>query len=178
MAGSVQVVVDYSDFAQAYGGSFADRLTLVRLPGCAATTPEVPECSANPVWVSATNDPHAKTLTAVVDVAGDSTAASSRRGVFEGFAAETSVESVGVYALASSASGGSTGSYTASDLKPSGSWQVGESAGSFNYSYPLPEPPLPYGQTLGLELSYSSSSVDGMTHGTNNQSGPAGLGWS
>ena len=129
----------------------------------------MPECSANPVWVSATNDPHAKTLTAVVDVAGDSTAAGSWRGVFEGFVAETSVESVGVYALASSASGGSTGSYTASDLKPSGSWQVGESAGSFNYSYPLPEPPLPYGQTLGLELSYSSSSVDGMTHGTNNQ---------
>ncbi|MFV2104630.1 polymorphic toxin-type HINT domain-containing protein [Micromonospora sp. LOL_024] len=177
-AGSVQVAVDYSDFAQAYGGSFADRLTLVRLPGCAATTPQVPECSANPVWVSATNDPHAKTLTAVVDVAGDSTAAGSRTGVFAGFTAQTSVESVGVYALASSASGGSTGSYTATDLQPSGSWQVGESAGSFTYSYPLPEPPLPYGQTLGLQLSYSSSAVDGMTHGTNNQSGPAGLGWS
>ncbi|WP_433530635.1 RHS repeat domain-containing protein [Micromonospora sp. CA-263727] len=177
-AGAVQVVVDYSDFAQAYGGSFADRLTLVRLPGCAATTPEVPECSADPVWVSATNDPHAKTLTAVVEVGGDPTAAGRRTGVFEGFAPELTVESIGVYALASSASGGSTGSYTATDLKPSGSWQVGESAGSFSYSYPLPEPPLPYGQTLGLQLSYSSSSVDGMTHGTNNQSGPAGLGWS
>ncbi|MBQ1049265.1 hypothetical protein KBX50_12440 [Micromonospora sp. C51] len=177
-AGAVQVVVDYADFAQAYGGSFADRLRLVRLPGCAATTPEVPECSADPVWVSAANDPHAKTLTAVVDVAGDATAAGSRTGVFEGFTAQTSVESVGVYALASSASGGSTGSYTATDLQPSGSWQVGESAGSFTYSYPLPEPPLPYGQTLGLQLSYSSSVVDGMTHGTNNQSGPAGLGWS
>ncbi|PMR57421.1 hypothetical protein C1A38_29985, partial [Verrucosispora sp. ts21] len=177
-AGAVQVVVDYSDFAQAYGGSFADRLTLVRLPGCAATTPEVPECSADPVWVSATNDPYAKTLTAVVEVGGDATAAGSRTGVFEGFGPESAVESTGVYALASSASGGSTGSYTATDLKPSGSWQVGESAGSFTYSYPLPEPPLPYGQTLGLELSYSSSVVDGMTHGTNNQSGPAGLGWS
>ncbi|WP_327039571.1 RHS repeat-associated core domain-containing protein [Micromonospora maris] len=177
-AGAVQVVVDYADFAQAYGGSFADRLTLVRLPGCAATTPEVPECSADPVWVSATNDPYAKTLTAVVEVGGDATAAGSRWGVFEGFGPESAVESTGVYALASSASGGSTGSYTATDLKPSGSWQVGESAGSFTYSYPLPEPPLPYGQTLGLELSYSSSVVDGMTHGTNNQSGPAGLGWS
>ncbi|MEV6692564.1 polymorphic toxin type 50 domain-containing protein [Micromonospora sp. NPDC051196] len=178
VAGAVQVVVDYADFAQAYGGSFADRLTLVRLPGCAATTPEVPECSADPVWVSATNDPYAKTLTAVVEVGGDATAAGSRTGVFEGFGPESTVESTGVYALASSASGGSTGSYTATDLKPSGSWQVGESAGSFTYSYPLPEPPLPYGQTLGLELSYSSSAVDGMTHGTNNQSGPAGLGWS
>ncbi len=128
--------------------------------------------------MSAVNDPHAKTLTAVVEVGGDATAAGSRTGVFEGFAPESTVESTGVYALASSASGGSTGSYTASDLKPSGSWQVGESAGSFTYSYPLPEPPLPYGQTLGLELSYSSSVVDGMTHGTNNQSGPAGLGWS
>ncbi|GAA0394433.1 hypothetical protein GCM10009541_41880 [Micromonospora gifhornensis] len=176
-AGAVQVVVDYADFAQAYGGSFADRLTLVRLPGCAATTPEVPECSADPVWVSATNDPYAETLTAVVEVGGDATAG-SRTGVFEGFGPESAVESTGVYALASSASGGSTGSYTATDLKPSGSWQVGESAGSFSYSYPLPEPPLPYGQTLGLELSYSSSVVDGMTHGTNNQSGPAGLGWS
>ncbi|WP_347405073.1 polymorphic toxin-type HINT domain-containing protein [Micromonospora sp. WMMD1082] len=177
-AGEVQIVVDYAGFAQAYGGSFADRLTLVRLPGCAATTPEVPECSADPVWVSAVNDPHAQTLTAVVEVGGDATAAGSRTGAFEGFASASSVESVGVYALASSASGGSTGSYTATDLKPSGSWQVGESAGSFSYSYPLPEPPLPYGQTLGLQLSYSSSAVDGMTHGTNNQSGPVGLGWS
>ncbi|QKW13397.1 hypothetical protein HUT12_11790 [Verrucosispora sp. NA02020] len=176
--GAVRVEIDYSGFAQAFGGSFADRLTLVRLPECAASTPEVPECSAGPVWVSSVNDPHAQKLTAVVDVGGDPSGAGGRTGVFSGFATDSAVASAGVYALAASASGGSTGSYTATDLKESGSWQVGESAGSFSYSYPLPEPPLPYGRALGLGLSYSSSAVDGMTHGTNNQSGPVGLGWS
>ncbi len=176
-SGTVRVKVDYSAFAQAYGGSFADRLTLVRLPECAARSPEVAQCSAGPQWVSSVNDPAAETLTAVVDVGGDPSGAGGPTGVFAGDSADSMVASTGVFAVVASASGESTGSYTATDLKESGSWQVGASAGSFSYSYPLPEPSLPYGQTLGLEVSYNSSSVDGMTHGTNNQSGPVGLGW-
>ncbi|WP_109746774.1 RHS repeat-associated core domain-containing protein [Salinispora mooreana] len=176
-SGPVRVKLDYSAYAQAFGGSFADRLTLVRLPGCAATLPEVAACSAKPQWVSSVNDPAAETLTAVVDVGGDPRGPGRFTGEFAGLSADRTVASAGVFAVVASAAGGSTGSYTATDLKESGSWQVGESAGSFSYSYPLPEPSLPYGQTLGLEVSYNSSSVDGMTHGTNNQSGPVGLGW-
>ncbi|WP_255436090.1 RHS repeat-associated core domain-containing protein [Salinispora sp. H7-4] len=176
-SGAVRVELDYSAYAQAYGGSFADRLTLVRLPECAATLPEVAQCSARPQWVSSVNDPAAETLTAVVDVGGDLRGAGRFTGAFAGESADSMVAPAGVFAVMASASGGSTGSYTATDLKESGSWQVGASAGSFSYSYPLPEPSLPYGQTLGLEVSYNSSSVDGMTHGTNNQSGPVGLGW-
>ena len=40
----VALDVDYSGFATAYGGDFGGRLRLVRLPGCALTTPDLPEC--------------------------------------------------------------------------------------------------------------------------------------
>src|SRR5262249_3387770 len=38
-ASSVQVTLDYSSFAAAYGGGYGSRLTLVSLPACALTTP-------------------------------------------------------------------------------------------------------------------------------------------
>lgn len=42
--GHLHVSVDYSQFADAYGGGFASRLHLVELPACAMATPQVPSC--------------------------------------------------------------------------------------------------------------------------------------
>ncbi len=40
------VSLDYSSFADAYGGDYASRLRLVELPACALTTPKRPACRA------------------------------------------------------------------------------------------------------------------------------------
>jgi RHS repeat-associated protein len=42
--GQVALDLDYSGFADAYGGNYGARLTLTQLPGCVLTTPQRPEC--------------------------------------------------------------------------------------------------------------------------------------
>ncbi|MFE0547079.1 ricin-type beta-trefoil lectin domain protein [Streptomyces sp. NPDC058891] len=63
--GRVQVVVDYSAIANAYGGGYGARLRLVQLPGCALTTPERAECQKG-TSLKFTNRPTAKQLTATI----------------------------------------------------------------------------------------------------------------
>ncbi|WP_285679654.1 hypothetical protein, partial [Kitasatospora phosalacinea] len=43
-ASATEVTVDPSSFRAAFGGDYAARLRLVRLPACVLTTPERPEC--------------------------------------------------------------------------------------------------------------------------------------
>lgn len=66
----VALSVDYSGFRDAYGGSYAERLEIVRYPACVLTTPEVPDCSVGTPVAGQVNDPYATTLTAVVDADG------------------------------------------------------------------------------------------------------------
>ncbi|GLX09002.1 hypothetical protein Misp03_59280 [Microbispora sp. NBRC 16548] len=86
-----------------------------------------------------------------------------------------------VYAVAASAAataqGSMAGDFSASPLKPSGTWQAGQAGGAFTYSYPITAPPAPSGDAPQLALQYSSASVDSLTSQTNNQSGIAGMGW-
>ncbi|MCT2587913.1 RHS repeat-associated core domain-containing protein [Actinophytocola gossypii] len=70
------------------------------------------------------------------------------------------------------------GTYTATSLKPSATWQVSGQTGDFTWSYPLPVPPAPGGLVPQLGLSYSSGAVDGLTSATNNQASWVGDGWS
>ncbi|MEU8271910.1 RHS repeat-associated core domain-containing protein [Sphaerisporangium sp. NPDC049002] len=51
------------------------------------------------------------------------------------------------------------------------------SGGGFSYNYPIPVPPPVAGEAPQLALSYSSSSIDGLTNYTNNQASVAGMGW-
>jgi hypothetical protein len=110
-AGRVRVNVDYSGFADAFGGSFAGRLRLVRLPACAATTPEVPACTANPVVVDAVNDVVGETLSAEVDAGGDPAVAAVPGASLYDLGTEE-VESGGTFALMSVTSSG-TGDFAA-----------------------------------------------------------------
>nr|WP_052478586.1 RHS repeat-associated core domain-containing protein [Kibdelosporangium sp. MJ126-NF4]CEL19267.1 FIG01288243: hypothetical protein [Kibdelosporangium sp. MJ126-NF4]CTQ94934.1 FIG01288243: hypothetical protein [Kibdelosporangium sp. MJ126-NF4] len=71
--------------------------------------------------------------------------------------------------------GGGTGKATS--LAPSATWNVGLNAGDFTWSYPLRVPPAPGGSEPKLALSYKSSTVDGRTSATNNQSSWVGDGW-
>jgi RHS repeat-associated protein len=148
----VDVTVDYSAFADAFGGDWASRLQLVEMPACALTDPDEEECRTRTPVASA-NDAEQGTVTATV-------AASSAR----------------VMALAAGTSG-STGSWSATPLSPSASWQVSGQTGDFSWSYPMRVPPVSGGPQPDLALSYSSGSLDGRVASTNNQTSWVGDGW-
>ena len=75
-----------------------------------------------------------------------------------------------------SASG--TGSFTATPLTPSSSWDVSAQTGGLSWSYPLRTPPAAAGPAPAVALNYSSQSVDGESASTNNQPSAIGEGWS
>jgi len=91
----------------------------------------------------------------------------------------TSSTTSGVVVLATAAAtSGSTGTFTASSLNPSGTWSVTGDSGQFGWSYPIVVPPPASGTVAPqVALSYSSSAVDGRTSSTNNQPSRIGEGW-
>ncbi|XVQ82666.1 DNRLRE domain-containing protein [Microbispora siamensis] len=117
------------------------------------------------------------------ETTSSSPSAKASAGVGAAAAGDTAAASADgfVYAVAASAaataSGSLVGDFTASPLKPSGSWQAGQAGGAFTYSYPITAPPAPSGDAPKLALQYSSASVDSLTSQTNNQSGLVGMGW-
>ncbi|GAA3758343.1 RHS repeat-associated core domain-containing protein [Plantactinospora mayteni] len=156
-AGRATVEVDYSGFAAAAGGSFGSRLRLLRLPDCAAPADPAPGttgCAGAAVPVPGRNEVAARRLVAEVELPGTSDA---------------------VYAVAA-APEGSTGSFAATKLAPSATWQVGLQSGDFSWNYPLQAPKVP-GPTPELAITYSASSVDGRAGSSNNQPSWVGEGF-
>ncbi len=150
----VTVSLDYTGFTEAYGGSYGSRLRLARLPACASTTPERPECG-DLTPLPTRNDGENGTLSADVGLAaGQAT----------------------VLALAA-APESDKGDYKATTLSSSATWQVGGNSGDFTWSYPLRVPPVPGGLDPDLAIGYSSGSVDGRTANTNNQPSWVGEGF-
>lgn len=148
----VPVRVNYAGFAGAFGGGWASRLRLVEMPACALTTPGKAACRATRP-VSSVNDQTAGTLTATVPMA---------------------TSGATVLALTAGSSG-AEGNYTATTLKPSGSWSVQD--GDFSYSYPISVPPSIGGAAPDVALTYDSQSIDGETSGQNTQASWIGDGW-
>ncbi|MET8155035.1 RHS repeat-associated core domain-containing protein [Sphaerisporangium sp. NPDC005289] len=148
------VEVDYSGFRYAYGGDWGSRLRLVRLPDCAATTPDRPECQTR-------------------------TPLPTRNDVTTGrLAADVDLSSASAMTLAAvAAPSGSAGTYEATSLSPSATWDVSEQSGAFAWSYPLRLPPTPGGPTPNLAFAYSSGGIDGRTVATNNQASWIGEGF-
>lgn len=165
--GSVGLEVDYSAFGQAFGGAYASRLTLVRLPGCVLTTPRSASCRrSTPVKVR--NDSVRRRLVAEV-----SAPAGLGTGTARGVTATTQALQPAVLAVTASSTGAS-GDYKATSLSPSATWNVGAQSGDFSWSHPLRVPPVPGNLGPQLTVGYSSGSVDGRTGSTNNQ--PSWLG--
>jgi RHS repeat-associated protein len=145
-AGPARVSVDYSAWRTAFGADWADRLRLVGLPACAATTPRAAGCTqATPL--GSTNDVRAHTVTATVDMAADGGT---------------------VLALESGSKSGA-GDFGATSLASSIQWSAGGSSGGFSWTYPIRVPPSLGGPAPSIGLSYSSQSVDGLMAATNNQ---------
>ncbi|MFI6924623.1 RHS repeat-associated core domain-containing protein [Nonomuraea spiralis] len=150
--GTLSVKVGYGTLKGAFGGDWASRLSLVTLPGCALSTPDLPQCRTR-TPLAAVNDTGAGTLAADVPAPG-----------------------VAVLA-AVAAPKGATGTYAATSLAPSGTWSDGGNSGGFAYTYGIEVPQVPGGLAPSVELLYSSSAVDGRVAATNNQPSWLGEGW-
>ncbi|MEW2116097.1 RHS repeat-associated core domain-containing protein [Streptomyces sp. NPDC005474] len=164
----VRLSVDYSEFAEGFGGSYASRLRLVQLPACATVaTPGSKDCPEQPKALPTVNDVEAGTVSA------DVTAAPAP-------ADGASTMAAGATSLVALAAGpsGAQGTYTATALSPSASWSVATASGGFSWNYPLRTVPTPGGLVPTVGLGYSSQSADGRTSVTNNQGSWAGEGFS
>ena len=111
-SGRVDVAVPYGSWAEAFGGDFADRLTLVSLPACALTTPNVPACRVQ-TPVRTVHDRKDRRLIATVTLPGAVTEPHSRS------AAAPQAQPRALVLAATSTATGASGTYAASSLKSS-----------------------------------------------------------
>ncbi|MFJ9564973.1 RHS repeat-associated core domain-containing protein [Streptomyces fuscichromogenes] len=180
--GDAKVSVDYGAFASAYGGDWAGRLHLVRLPACALTTPDKAACRVQ-TPLNSHNSISSQSVSATVPLgqasAQRSDARTSRSAARSTLLSQTTSASATVVALTATSgeSGSGSGNYSASPLSASSSWQAGGSSGAFTWSYPLSTPPAAAGPAPSLSLDYDSGSTDGKTASTNNQSTQVGEGF-
>ncbi|MEV4611330.1 HYD1 signature containing ADP-ribosyltransferase family protein [Kitasatospora sp. NPDC049258] len=189
--GSVRVGVDYSAFAEAYGGNYASRLHLVSLPACALTTPEVAACRVQ-TPLATQRDAKTASLSAKVDL-GAPTAAKTSAAEDTGRAVPATWSGGTTTALQASTAGapqvlaatdsagqegGATGNYAATPLAPIGSWTGGGNSGSFTYAYAVETPGASTSLTPKVSLGYDSAAVDGKTASTQAQASWVGDGWS
>ncbi|MFI7401668.1 polymorphic toxin-type HINT domain-containing protein [Streptomyces sp. NPDC049541] len=168
--GRIALRVDDSSFRYAFGGDFASRLHLVRLPACALTTPKLARCQAQIPVRTAPGTP----LSAQVTVGGPAPLMADSAGLSS---SATGASGATVVMAATSGTSGSSGDYSATSLSPGGSWSTSGNTGAFTYSYPISVPPAIGGAVPNVDLSYSSSTQDARTEGTNNQSSWLGDGW-
>ncbi|MGW6706418.1 RHS repeat-associated core domain-containing protein [Streptomyces sp. NPDC054956] len=175
-SGEATVVVDPSSFRAAFGGDYASRLHLVQLPSCALTTPDLATCQVQTPLPTEPGSPLTTTVT-VAPAKSDRVSFVQRNSLSAGPVAAPASSGAMVLAATSSADG-SSGSYSATSLSPAGAWSAGGSTGAFAYAYPIKVPKALAGASPDVSLSYDSSSQDGRTAGTNNQSSWLGDGWS
>nr|WP_246041246.1 RHS repeat-associated core domain-containing protein [Streptomyces cadmiisoli] len=178
---TADLTIDYSAFANAYGGDWAGRLQVLRLPECALTQPGQASCrDSTPVTYS--NDREDNKLRA--DLTFNTTSPASpaaKSGTSQAprlseRSAKTADGQTLVLALAAATKSGG-GDYKATPLSASSTWQAGGSSGTFTWSYPIKTPPAAAGPRPDLALSYDSGSVDGRTANTNNQGSQIGEGF-
>ncbi|HWH01219.1 MAG TPA: polymorphic toxin-type HINT domain-containing protein [Pilimelia sp.] len=173
-AGTARVTVDYAAFRSAFGGDWASRLRLWRLPECALTAPGTPGCAATPLRSLHHNSGSAVSAEVALPALGGSRAADSKARL-AGNAHGAAPQGV-LVALAAGPSGPS-GDFTATALSASATWSAGGSAGAFSWDYPMRTPPAINGPKPGITLAYSSAGVDGRSSATNNQPSAVGEGF-
>lgn len=174
----VRVGVDVGFLASA-GADLVSRLTLVQLPQCALSTPELEECRTQVPLESVTLDDQrsaedrvsgAMILSGEVVVPAEESASTAR------LSPSTTRDTSTVVALMADDEG-PNGDWAATSLSASASWDVSEQTGGFNWSYPMRTPPVPGGLSPQLSLAYSSTSLDGKVASSNTQSSQVGDGW-
>ncbi|WTP14332.1 polymorphic toxin-type HINT domain-containing protein [Streptomyces sp. NBC_00191] len=168
--GRAALGINYAAFASAYGGDWAGRLQVLRLPDCALSNPSAAKCRTRTA-VEFTNHRTKQDLSTELAFSAAPTPSSAARSTATSSAGQTMV-----LALAAGTKSGS-GDYKATPLASSSSWEAGGSSGTFTWSYPLRVPPSASGPKPDLAISYDSGSVDGRTASTNNQGTVIGEGF-
>ncbi|WP_316763687.1 RHS repeat-associated core domain-containing protein [Streptomyces herbicida] len=153
--GKARLGINYSAFASAYGGDWAGRLQLMRLPDCAVKDPSAAKCRKR-IALDSVNNREKDSIAAPVSFASGGQTM--------------------MLALAAGAKSGA-GDYKATPLSASSTWEAGGSSGSFTWSYPLRVPPAAAGPQPDLSISYDSGAVDGQTANSNNQGSQVGTGF-
>jgi hypothetical protein len=139
-AGRVHVSLDYSAFADAYGGNYASRLRLVEFPACALTTPQLASCRRQ-IRPKSANDARTGQVGADVTLPGTAASLTTRRDESTAPVVLTSAENSPELVLAALASqSGSGGNYGAEPVSEGYDWVTGGSSGAFTYSYPIKVP--------------------------------------
>ncbi|MET9465142.1 toxin C-terminal domain-containing protein [Streptomyces sp. NPDC006544] len=178
----VSVELDYDAFKNAYGGSWGSRLRFTAVPACAVTTPDKPECKGS-VPVTTKNDPVTGKLVAEFTAPASAPAPVTPAGDADmKLSAASSVTAAGsgtsgMMLAASPGADGANGTFKATSLSASGSWQAGGSAGDFSWSYPMDIPASLGGPSPSLSLGYSSAQIDGRTSASAQQTSWVGDGW-
>ncbi|MFE7779237.1 polymorphic toxin-type HINT domain-containing protein [Streptomyces sp. NPDC057445] len=170
--GAAELALGYSKFVSAYGGDWAGRLQVLRLPDCALKDPASAKCRKR-TPIAFTNHRKSNRLDAQLTFKTVPTAPASRAAKSAAAPAAGQTMVLAVAAGAKSASG----DYKATPLASSSTWEAGGSSGSFTWSYPLRVPPSAVGPKPSLTISYDSGSVDGRTANTNNQGSTVGEGF-
>ncbi|MFJ6694573.1 RHS repeat-associated core domain-containing protein [Streptomyces sp. NPDC091272] len=161
--GDAELDINYAKFASAYGGDWAGRLQVSRLPDCALTNPAKSQCRPGQPLPSK-NLRKRNRVTAPLSFSPVKPGASAAAG------------QTMLLALAAGAKSGG-GDYRATPLSPSASWEAGGSSGGFTWSYPFRLPLAAAGPKPELALGYDSGSVDGRTASSNNQGTSVGEGF-
>ena len=168
--GLAAIGLNYSRFANAIGGNFADRLHLVQLPACALTDPKAARCRAETPVDTAVS---AHVISGAVWLGS-----AGRIGGVAGPRLVVPQAGQSVVMAAVSGASGTNGDFQVSSLSPQGTWAGGGSSGDFTWSYPITVPKPAGGQAPSVALDYDSSSADGRIASTNNQFGMIGEGFS
>ncbi|MFV2197283.1 RHS repeat-associated core domain-containing protein [Nocardiopsis sp. LOL_012] len=153
-AGPVEIVLDYSGFASAFGGDYGSRLRLLALADCETGGGTESDDCTRAYDLGSVNDPAADTLTVVAPATAS-----------------------GVTLMAAADADSGNGDYQASDLAPSAAWDVSLQSGSFSWTYPIQAPGVAADLAPDVSLAYSSGAVDGRTASTNNQASWIGEGF-
>ncbi|MGV9954136.1 polymorphic toxin-type HINT domain-containing protein [Streptomyces cellulosae] len=184
----VSVELDYAKFKNLYGADWASRLRFVQFPECYLVTPEDEACQTYEE-LETVNDTTNESITATVDTAADGIVTSSAAKQ-SGITGTSVTQAARRISAAGAAAGGDTavigavdsgggpgGTFKATPLASSGSWQAGGSSGAFTWSYPLNVPAAPAGPAPQVAFSYSSQSVDGRVAVSSPQASWIGEGW-
>jgi RHS repeat-associated protein len=183
-AGQVHVSVDYSAFADAYGGDYASRLRLVEFPACALSTPQVAGCRKwAPLSAGSADSVRAQRVGADVILPGAGTAGTlapagnMRSAVLTAALSPLAVPTPGVVLAAMALPSGSGGSFSAFPLSDASEWVTSGNSGAFTASYRVSVPPVPGVLEPTVDLAYDSQATDGLTSATNNETSWVGDGW-
>ncbi|SIO85231.1 YD repeat protein [Nocardiopsis sp. JB363] len=151
----IELGIDYSDFAEAFGGDYASRLTLTELDECVLDD----SC--------ATEDP----------VTHDSVELLANDVQEHRVTAQVSAAPQGALVALAAAPAGGNGDYGATQLSAASSWNVNNQSGDFSWSYAFATPPAPSDLNPAIGLGYSSGGVDGRIATSNNQTSWIGDGF-